>query len=89
MLLEEIGVIQIQPMVMKMDSQSAIYLTKDPVFHSKTKHIPLKYHHVRELIQKKELLIQYIKSFDTIMDILTKSLNKTLFQKHKIAMGIS
>ncbi|MCO5569366.1 hypothetical protein L7F22_023078 [Adiantum nelumboides] len=35
------------------DSQSAIQLAKNPVFHSKTKHIDVKYHFIREVLEDK------------------------------------
>ena len=40
--------------VMFCDNTSAINISKNPVMHSKTKHIAIKYHFVRELVQDKE-----------------------------------
>ena len=37
------------------DSQSAIYLTKDQMFHERTKHIDIKYHYVRDVISQKKI----------------------------------
>jgi ribonuclease HI len=37
------------------DSQSAIYLTKDQMFHARKKHIEIKYHYVRDEIEKGKL----------------------------------
>ncbi|KAJ7539717.1 hypothetical protein O6H91_11G106500 [Diphasiastrum complanatum] len=75
---------QIQPTIMKMDSQSA--MTQDPILHSRTKHIPLKYHHIRDLINKSESQIEHVESADMTSDILTKPLDKAAFQRHRRAM---
>ena len=44
-----------EPVVMFCDNTSAINISKNPVMHSKTKHIAIKYHFVRELVQDKEI----------------------------------
>jgi len=36
------------------DSQSAIFLAKNPAYHSKTKHIDVRYHFVRDMIEEKK-----------------------------------
>ncbi|KAJ7559626.1 hypothetical protein O6H91_04G094100 [Diphasiastrum complanatum] len=88
MMLEAIGIRHREPCTMMMDSQRAIYLAQDPVFHSKTKHIPLKYHHIRDLISKGELSVKFIRSNKMIANLLTKPLDKPLFTKHSKSMGI-
>jgi hypothetical protein len=42
------------------DSQSAIYLTKDQIFHKRTNHIVVKYHYVREVIAEDRLKVPMI-----------------------------
>ena len=44
-----------EPIVMFCDNTSAINISKNPVMHSKTKHIAIKYHCVKELVQTKKL----------------------------------
>ncbi|XP_074377786.1 secreted RxLR effector protein 161-like [Apium graveolens] len=44
------------------DSKSAIALTENPVFHGKSKHIRIKYHFIRDLVKKGEVVIKYWKS---------------------------
>ena len=43
------------------DNTSAINISKNPVIHTKTKHIAIKYHYLRELVQDKEVKIEYVK----------------------------
>ena len=51
-LVGDLGVTVEKPML-HYDSQSAIMLAKNPVFHAKTKHVDVKYHFIREVIEDK------------------------------------
>ena len=68
-----------EPIVMFYDKTSAINISKNPVMHSKTKHIAIKYHFVRELVQDKEIRLEYVHSKEKIPDIFTKPLPKDAF----------
>lgn len=65
------------------DNKSAIELTKNPVFHDRSKHIDIKYHFIREIVQNKEININYCKTEDQVVDIFTKPLKFELFVKLK------
>jgi hypothetical protein len=52
------------------DSQSAIYLTKDQMFHARTKHIEIKYHYVRDEIEKGKLKVCKISTQNNPADML-------------------
>ena len=54
------------------DSQSAIHLVKNKVYHARTKHNDVRYHFVREIIEEGGVLVQNIKTDDNPADILTK-----------------
>ena len=54
------------------DSQSAIHLAKNQVYHARTKHIDVRYHFVREIIEEDGVLVQKIKNYDNPADMLTK-----------------
>ena len=49
-----------KPVVMFCDNTSAINISKNLMMHSKTKHIAIKYHFVRELVQDKEIRLEYV-----------------------------
>ncbi|MCO5595962.1 hypothetical protein L7F22_050013 [Adiantum nelumboides] len=61
------------------DSQSAIQLAKNPVFHSKTKHIDVKYHFLRKAIKDKQIQLVKIHTKDNLADLLTKGLSRESF----------
>eukprot|EP00253_Pinus_taeda_P005294 PITA_05294 len=54
------------------DSQSAIHLAKNSKFHSKTKHIQLKYHFIRSVLEDEELKLQMIHTSQNPTNMLTK-----------------
>ena len=58
------------------DNTNAINISKNLVMHSKKKHISIKYHFVRELVQDKEIRLEYVHTKEQISDIFTKPLPK-------------
>jgi hypothetical protein len=56
------------------DNQSTIALSKNPVFHKRSKHIDLRYHYIRECVDKGRIIIDYIATEEQLVDILTKAL---------------
>jgi hypothetical protein len=42
------------------DNQSCVKLSENPVFHNKSKHIEIKYHYIRDMVQRKEVHVQYL-----------------------------
>ena len=61
------------------DSQSPIHLEKNQVYHARTKHIDVRYHFVREIIEECGVLIQKIKTNDNPADMLTKVMTTIKF----------
>jgi hypothetical protein len=56
------------------DSQSAQKLVRNPVYHSRTKHIDIRHHFVRDVFNSGEIDVIYVKSEDMPADMLTKAL---------------
>jgi hypothetical protein len=63
------------------DNQACIALAKDPVAHSRTKHIDIRYHYIRELIAGRKTTVDYCSTVDMTADILTKPLTLQGFQR--------
>ena len=56
--------------------------------HTKTKHIAIKYHYVRELVQAKEGKMEYINTKEQIVDIFTKALPKDAHEHLRGKLGV-
>jgi len=56
------------------DNQACIALAKDPVAHSRTKHIDVRYHYIRELVVGGMTTVDYCPTGEMVADILTKPL---------------
>ncbi|RVX02312.1 Retrovirus-related Pol polyprotein from transposon RE1 [Vitis vinifera] len=67
------------PPILWCDNQSAAHLAANPVFHSRSKHIELDLHFIRENVLRQELQICYVPSGDQLADIFTKHLPITQF----------
>ncbi|GKD47933.1 hypothetical protein Tco_1276909, partial [Tanacetum coccineum] len=55
------------------DNESTIYIIKNPVYHSKTKHIAIRHHFIRDAYEKKLIQVLKIHTDDNVADLLTKA----------------
>ncbi|GKE37835.1 retrovirus-related pol polyprotein from transposon TNT 1-94 [Tanacetum coccineum] len=70
------------------DNKGAIDLSKNPVQHSRTKHIEIRHHFLRDNIQKGNIFIEKVSSEDNIDDILTKQLKRDPFNYLRLGLGM-
>ena len=70
------------------DNQGTIALSKNPTNHSRTKHIDIKYHFIRDMILKKQIDVIYCPTNDMVADIFTKGLPKVTFEHLRTKMGV-
>ncbi|GJR50825.1 putative ribonuclease H-like domain-containing protein [Tanacetum coccineum] len=66
------------------DNESTICIVKNPVYHSKTKHIAIRHHFIRDAYEKKLIQVLKIHTDDNVADLLTKA-----FDSKKIAQVVS
>ena len=71
------------------DCQSAIFLAKNPTYHSKTKHNDVQYHFVRDMIEDKKVLLVKVYTLKNTLDELIKSMSYEKFPRCKETMGIA
>ena len=76
------------PVVIYCDNTSSINISKNHVMHTKTKHIAIKYHYLRELVQDKEVKLEYVNTKEKITIIFTKSLPKDAHQYLRGKLGV-
>jgi hypothetical protein len=77
--LEYVQVKYDHPITINYDNTSAINISKNPIMHSKTKHIPIKYHFLRDQVSQKVVRVDYVDTKEQIVDIFTKPLPKSTF----------
>jgi hypothetical protein len=63
------------------DNESAIRMADNPVEHSRTKHIDIWYHFLRDHQQKGDIDIAYVNTHNQLADILTKALDEKTFSQ--------
>jgi hypothetical protein len=77
-LLKELHVAQPRPPVLWCDNLGAMYLTTNPVFHTRTKHVEVDFHFVREKVALGALKVRFVSSADQIADAFTKPVTKQI-----------
>ena len=70
------------------DNTSAINISKNPVMHSKTKNIPIKYHFLPEQVLEQKVKLEYVPSKEQVVDILTKPLPRGTFEYLRQKLGV-
>ena len=68
-----------KPVIIYCDNTSIVNMSKNLVLHSKTKHIIVMYHVLREKASEKEISLEYINTKEQVADIFTKAPPKDTF----------
>jgi hypothetical protein len=87
-LLGDIGGVKVQMPVLKMDNQSAIALSKNPVLHDRSRHIDVKFHYIRKCVEDGRICLEYVSTQEQLADILTKSLGRARFSELRDRIGV-
>lgn len=88
-LLDGMGFKQANATTIFEDNQGAIALAKNPAHHSRTKHIDIKYHYIRDAVSTKEIKLKYCPTQEMIADLLTKGLPRPQFEKLRLELGVT
>ena len=70
------------------DSQAALHIAYNPVFHKRTKHIELDCHLIRDKIKECSIVTAHVASASQLADIFTKALSSSLLQAHLSKMAV-
>ncbi|XP_058755682.1 secreted RxLR effector protein 161-like [Vicia villosa] len=87
-ILEDIGEKQEESLLLHCENKSAIAMAKNPVFHSRTRHINIKHHFIRSVIENGDVELVFCSSQEQLAYIFTKALPRGRFQQLREAMGV-
>ena len=77
-----------QPITIFCENTNAINLSKNLVMRSRTRHIPIKYHFLREQVVEHNIKLEYVNTKEKIDDIFTKPLPREAFEYLRQKMGV-
>ncbi|CAJ2670589.1 unnamed protein product [Trifolium pratense] len=86
-MLLEYNVVQ-DAMALYCDNLSAINISKNPIQHSRTKHIDIRHHFIRDLVEEGIVTLEHIATEEQLADIFTKALDAVQFEKLRGKLGI-
>ena len=87
-LLSEVTGEPCETVLIRIDNQSAIALTRNPVFHGKSKHIHKRYHFIRECVENGQVEVEHVPGEEQKADILTKALGRIKFKEMRDYIGM-
>ena len=79
---------KVEKVLLKIDNQSAIALSKNPVYHERSKHIDTRFHYIRECVETGAVEVRHVCTKDQLADILTKTLGRMKFIEMKEKIGV-
>jgi hypothetical protein len=79
---------EVQKFKMLIDNKSAIELSKNPIYHERTKHIDTRYHFIRECVGKGDVDVEHVSTEHQLADILTKALPRVRFIELRGRIGV-
>jgi len=75
-------------MIINCDNTSAINISKNPVQHSRTKHIDIRHHFIHDLVESLVVSLSFIPTDNQLADILTKPLDGSRFESLRKVIGV-
>ena len=88
-MLKDLGIQVTEAIPIMCDNTSAINISKNPVQHSRTKHIAIRYHFLKDKVNEGEVKLEYIPTTEQVADIFTKPLPKDVFEYLRKKLGVT
>ncbi|GJY86637.1 hypothetical protein Tco_0500663 [Tanacetum coccineum] len=87
-LLAEVTGLERQKVIIRVDNKSAIALSKNPVFHGRSKHIHTRYHFIHECVENEQVIVEHVSGENQRADPLTKALARIRFEEMRLLLGV-
>ncbi|GJR96389.1 uncharacterized mitochondrial protein-like protein [Tanacetum coccineum] len=87
-LLTEVTGLKRQKVIIRVDNKLAIALSKNPVFHGRSKHIHTRYHFIREYVENEQVIVEHVSEENQRADPLTKALARIRFKEMRSLLGV-
>ncbi|BAT90088.1 hypothetical protein VIGAN_06126200 [Vigna angularis var. angularis] len=87
-ILKELMIPVTTPLLLKIDNVSAINLSKNPVSHGRSKHIEVRYHFLRDMVNKGRIALTYCNTEAQLADIFTKAVKINRFEWLRKEIGV-
>ena len=79
---------ELESTMVNCDNQSGTRLSKNPVFHDQSKHIDIRYHFLRDCVQRGNIRLEYIQTNEQVVEIFTKAHCRHSFVKFRDKLGL-
>ena len=77
-----------EPLKIYCDNSSSIKLSKNPVLHRRTKHIDVRYHYLRDLVNQGVVSLEFCGTKDQLADVMTKPMKLEDFERFGRMLGM-
>jgi hypothetical protein len=82
MILESMGIIVELPIIVRVDNVGAIFMSENASTSSRTRHVDIRYHFVREFVEEGFIRIVFVRSEANISDEFTKNVSGDIYDAH-------
>ena len=76
------------PLQIWCDNKSSIEMTRNPVYHDRTKHVEIDRHYIKEKVEAGIMTLTYVRSSEQIGDMMTKPLDRPTFERFRSKLGM-
>uniref|UniRef100_A0A0D3B2J7 Reverse transcriptase Ty1/copia-type domain-containing protein n=1 Tax=Brassica oleracea var. oleracea TaxID=109376 RepID=A0A0D3B2J7_BRAOL len=86
--MKELGHEMNESTIIQCDNTSTIKLYKNLVFHGRCKHIGVRFHFLRDLVNEGEISLEHCGTEEQVADVFTKALKREVFEKMRSRLGV-